>query len=135
MAAAPGLERDCHHAFRAFFGRGRRGRSFFLLLQAIHGPHDHEHGKGNDDKIDHGIDKDAVLDRDHRLILEIERQVAEIDAAGEQTHGRHDHVIHQRADNAAKGRADDDAHRHVHDVAAHCEFFELFQHFAPPHRK
>jgi hypothetical protein len=39
--------------------------------------------------------------------------------------GGHDDVVHQRGHDLAERAADDDADRHVHDVAAHGEILEL----------
>jgi hypothetical protein len=41
-----------------------------------------------------------------------------VDAAGEDADRRHDDVVNQRSDDGGEGGADDDADRHVHDVAA-----------------
>jgi hypothetical protein len=51
-----------------------------------------------------------------------------VDAAGDEADRRHDDVVHERFDDSGEGGADDDADRHVHDVAAQRKFLEFFQH-------
>ena len=51
--------------------------------------------------------------------------VGEIDAARHHAKRRHDDVIDYRLDDRGEGRADNDADRHVDDVAFESEFLEF----------
>jgi hypothetical protein len=56
-------------------------------------------------------------------------KVAEIEVADQLADGRHDDVLHQRIDDVAKRRTNDDADGEIHDVAAHGEGFEFLNYF------
>jgi hypothetical protein len=47
---------------------------------------------------------------------------------------RHDDVVDQRPDDGGEGGSDDDADRHVHDVAAQRKFLEFVQHRRVPRK-
>lgn len=143
MRATPGLEGDGREAIRTFFCRrlGRRwGGSFIEPVDAL----DHqEDGKGDDDEVDDVGGEQAVIPGDHPgdllsleqrganchlfCTLDHDEQVAEIHIAQQETNGRHEDVVDQRADDLAEGRADDDADRQVDHVAAHDELLKFFE--------
>jgi hypothetical protein len=68
----------------------------------------------------HGRGAGLPCRRERIVMLAVERDedAAEVHAAGEDANRRHDAVVDQRPDDGGEGGADDDADRHVHDIAA-----------------
>ena len=140
MRTAPRPQRDAHGAVAALLRGGGRRR---LRKQAIDLLDDDEHGERDDQKVDHGVDEEPVVEgrrarglggreRGERLAAQIDEQVGEVDAAEQETDRGHDDVVDERRHDGAEARADDDADREVDDVAPHDEGLELLQHGAGP---
>jgi hypothetical protein len=72
----------------------------------------------------------SVRRRERGIALSVERiePAREIDTAREDRDDRIDQIAHKRRDDRRESRADDDAHRHVHDIAARDEIPELADH-------
>jgi len=114
---------------RAFLGRRFSGRRFFL--ETVHLLDQHEDREGHDGEIQDGVDEHPVFEGDRLgglgFLPEGDGQIGKIDIAHDQADGRHDDVLDQGADNLAEGAADDDADRHVNNVAAHGKLFEFLE--------
>ncbi|EEF26732.1 conserved hypothetical protein [Ricinus communis] len=112
--------------FRRRGGRRRGGRFGGVGAADLVDQLDQQEHHGRDDEeLDQGVDEGAVLDSDllDRLGGRILRpqhpfQLGEVQAAGQQADGRHDHLVDQALDDAVEGRADDHADGQVDDVAA-----------------
>lgn len=140
VAAAGGLDRDLHLAEGAVLDRRRgRRRRLLLPLQAVDRPDQKEDREGHDDEVDHRVDEDADVERGRTGLLgrsqvrivaagQGDEEIGEVDAAQQDADRRHDDVVHQGLHDSAEGRADDDTHGHVDDIAAHRELFELLEH-------
>ena len=130
--AARGIcEQQYAHAFSAG-RRGRRGPS-----QLVHLPHQQEHRKRHNHKIDDGVQKDAVIERrsprrfggGHGVKVpagEVEEEIGKVYPPQHDADGRHQNVVDQRGHNAAKRRAQDNSHGHVEHVSAHGKFPKFF---------
>src|SRR5210317_1469888 len=70
---------------------------FFLLLHRVDPLDQHEDSEGNDDKVDHSVDEDAVVERGGTLAFaEGQRQIAEAHASHDHPDRRHDDIGYQR---------------------------------------
>src|SRR5690606_26897792 len=94
---------------------------------------------GDDQEIDDRGDEGAIgEDRRPGLarggeagelaVAEVHEEVGEVDPAGDDADDRVDQIGHQAGDDGGEGRADDDAHGHVHDIALGDEGFKFVQH-------
>ena len=137
MRATDRLGRNAGAALGAFLGRGFRGRRFLFFLEAIYLLDEHEDREGHDGEIQDGVDEHPVFEGDRLgglgFIPEGDGQIGKIDIPHDQPNRRHDDVLDQGADNLAEGAADDDADRHVNNVATHGKLFEFIKylHFFP----
>src|SRR3990172_12772381 len=137
MWATSGRERNDGQAIGAFLCSWRHR---FRSLHSIDCPHQHKDDKCHNNKIKHGEDKYTVVDggcaRDLRLseggirgLGQIDKQIAKVHAAQQQSDRWHDDVIDQRGHDSAECYAEDECHRQFKQVAAHDEVFEFPQHF------
>jgi hypothetical protein len=123
---------------------------FLFPAERVHSLHEHEHRERDDQEAEDPVDEHAVVQGDRAgllrcrqgqvrsrgtAVLEHDEQVGEIHVAEQQPEGRHDDVGDQGGHDAPECRADDDPYRHVHDVAAHGELFELLEHFCDASEK
>jgi hypothetical protein len=79
-----------------------------------------------------GAPASCAAERGIGLSVERIEPAREIDTAREDRDDRIDQIAHKRRDDRRESRADDDAHGHVHDIAARDEVPELVDHFCPP---
>ena len=107
-------------------GGARRGRGsgFLLLVEAVQGFYQAEDHKGHDEEVQNCLDKVAVGDHSG---ADVYGQLGKRDGAGEDAQHRHHDVVNQGVGDVGKRSADDDAHRHVHDVPPGDEGFEFRQ--------
>src|SRR5262249_49121003 len=63
---------------------------------------------------------------------EDDEEVLEVQAAHYFSDRRHDDIAHKRCHDSSERGADDHADCEIENVAAHREFFELFEHGVPP---
>src|ERR1043165_205079 len=139
MPALDGFERDGHGALRTVFGCGRRGRGRRAYF--VDRLHHEEDRKGHNHKIQCCINEHAVFDgctaavgqflervSGSGFVIERVEQIGKIDVADDFPQRRHDHISHQRRNDLAERRANDDTDGHVNHVALHREFFEIFEH-------
>ena len=66
-----------------------------------------------------------------RAISQDDEEIREVYVAQQQADRRHDDVIDKRTYDGSEGCADNDADRHVDDIAAHCEVFEFLEYDSP----
>ena len=141
LRAAGGLEGYGRIAERAVPGGWFRcGFVVFPGLEAVDGPDQQEHGHSDEQKRDHRVDEEPVVDR-HRAgsacvskrriracwdaVLDYQEKIGEIHAAQYPAQRGHENIIDERFDDGRERGADDDAHRHVEHVAAQREFLEF----------
>lgn len=93
------------------------------LAQFVGRLDDDEDCKGNEEKVQNGLNEGAILDC---CAAEGESQTAEVDPADDQTDYWHDNIAHQRCDDFSKCAADDYRDGQVQHIAAHDELFEFF---------
>lgn len=96
----------------------------------------HKNREGNDQKLDHGLDKGAVSENGSRclrclqggvgLAVQGDEKIGKVNFSGGDADDRHKDVVYQEIDDVAEGSADNDTDCHIHDIAAHDEFFEFF---------
>ncbi len=134
-----------------FFLRGRfgwqRGFRFFVALERVHAFDQQKNAERHDEKIQRDGQEIAPCEnrpglqrigqrqmlaggfflRLQNLFGQRKVKVGEINVADKSGDGRHDDVLHQRIDDVAKCRADDDADGEVGDIAAQRKFPELMQ--------
>src|SRR5262249_20170379 len=81
------------------------------------------------EEVEDGLDELAVVDG--RRVLGVaaddDLEVAEVDAADDQTDGRHEDVGHERRDDLAERGAHDETDREIDDVTALDEIPELVE--------
>jgi hypothetical protein len=115
--AAGGLEVNCCLAERAALGVLHASG---LGPKTVDLPNQHEDDQGDDQKIDGGVDEQAVIEGGGAclpcrsqggisLVPQADKQVAEIDLAGDQPERRHDDVRDQRIYDLAEGSPDNDS--------------------------
>ena len=119
MRAAGRLDADFGLAERADLRRGRFGLLFSGLLlgqlmQTVETAHDQEQDESDDEEIDDRGQERTVADRN---LADTKRELGQVDVDNQSDQRRND-VIRQRIDNRLECRTDDDANRHVNDVAA-----------------
>ena len=96
----------------------------------------HKNREGNDQKLDHGLDKGAVSENGSRclrclqggvgLAVQGDEKIGKVNLSGGDADDRHKDIVYQGIDDVAEGSADNDTDSHIHDIAAHDEFFEFF---------
>lgn len=55
-----------------------------------------------------------------------DEKIGKVNLSGGDADDRHKDVVYQGIDDVAEGSADNDTDSHIHDIAAHDEFFEFF---------
>ena len=134
MRAFYRIDVDLGFAVRTFLGGG--GCFRFRPAEHIDALYYHKNGKSDDQKLDHGLDKGTVSKNGGRclgciqsgigLAVQCDEEIGEIYLTGSETDDRHQDVIDERVDDVAERSADNDTDCHIHDIAAHDEFFEFF---------
>jgi len=118
-------------------GRGSR-LGFFLLMQLGDQLHKSKDADGNKQKVDHGLDKGAVVQRGNARFLgglnggkfafaQGHKEAGSVHAAGYQRENGHKHVIHQRSDDLAESATNHNADSHINHIALERKLFEFTQ--------
>ena len=137
----PFLEQVAYVCQEQFFlgRRRRRGRLLLLAMESADRLDHKKDGGGNDEKVDDRVDEQPVVDGGRASLLcrgqavimlaaEIDEQAAEVHIAHQHADRGHHDVGHERTDNSSESPANDDTDGQIHNVSAHDEFFEFFQH-------
>ena len=129
MSATCRFDGDARQAIRAVF-RGRH-LGHHRLREPVHLLDHHEDGERHNQEVNHRIDKQAVLDCDGRNIVvrfpEREGKAGKVDVAHQYADGGHHDVRDQGRNDFPESRTNDDADRHIHDIALDGKVFKLFQ--------
>lgn len=101
--------------------------SFLPFDNPAHQADDEIDSQGNNQEIDDGLDKIAVIPGGS--VNQFDFQAAEINSAQNYPQRRHQDIIHKRIDHLAKRQTDGDANNHIHQIAAHGKFLKIFNKF------
>ena len=115
----------------------RTGRSRWS--PPLHPLNDHKQDECYDQELEDILDKCAVCKYSGsfrpcggkalvRSPIQRNKKICKVDLAGCQRDDRHNDIVNKRTDDRVEGSADDDTDCHIHDIAAHNEFFEFTDH-------
>ena len=113
-----------------------------MSFQAVDLTDEEEGDKGHNQKIEDGIDEEAIIqgrcsggfglgDCFVMPIGQIEEEVIEIQASQQKSDGGHEDVVDEGRDDFAEGSADDHTDGEVHDTAFERELLKFFEHDSP----
>src|SRR5690554_2847906 len=145
MAAASGFKRNTQQAEGARLFSRRLFNDLFdrlLATQTVNGADQQEYRERDNHETDDRVQEDTIVQSDRaRLLghlqsdirplritlLEHHKQVREVHTADQQTQQRVHDVVDQAVDDQREGTPDNDAHRHIDDIAFNGKLTELFQ--------
>jgi hypothetical protein len=121
----------------AFLCRRLAGRFFFL--HPVDQPDDQEDCKRNDKEIDHGVNKNSVINGGRSgllgyrqrwvgLSIQADKQIGEIDTSKQQTDGRHQDIVDERNDDSTEGYPNDHGNRQIKHITSHHKFLKFVKH-------
>src|SRR5262249_52902637 len=121
--ATHGRNRNLGHTVWTVFGGGR-GRRSRLLREAVDLSYQEEDRERNDQEVQDRIRKHAVIDgcrtrllgfgqRGIVLTRKVDEQIRKVDAAQQQTNGRHQDVADEGGDDLSECCTDDDSDGHI----------------------
>jgi hypothetical protein len=136
------LQGDIHSAETTLLCCGRGGRRRWAP-ESVDLLHEQENSERDNEEVNDRVDEVSVRNYRYTGLLgliktlvsasaEDNKEVLEVEASHYFSDGRHDDIAHKRCHDGSERGADDDADCEIENIAAHREFFELFEHGVPP---